>query len=170
MSKIRSYLFPFLIFAILIAQGCALRFTASASHGTKAQQHQEDEEFIEAITEYRLHLAERIERKTQKEENPYFYYLLIGDCYLSLENVNEAEKNYLIAKQNQVSLSLVAERLRRIGNWYEERNELEQALLFLKKYRDLDPLLFDLETDRIHKKFVAAEIKKEREKLDQSTQ
>lgn len=132
----------------------------SASHAEQAQELREAKKFEEAIEQYKKHIQVRLERK-QRDENPYFYYLLIGDCQVELEQIDDAETSYLKALEHKVDEALVAERLRRLGTWYSERVEFEKGIDLLQRHRHLDPLLYDLEIDRLHKLLVASEIKEE---------
>jgi tetratricopeptide (TPR) repeat protein len=109
----------------------------------------------EAIEAYEAHIQNRMKRKKRlPNENPYFYKLMIGDIYLELDKAEEAEKAYLVAHEKKVSPPLCADRLRKIGRYYEERKEYEKAFEILRKHRELDSLLFDLEIDRLHKSLV----------------
>ena len=132
----------------------------SASHAEQAQKLRESKKFEEAIKEYKKHIQVRLERK-QNDENPYFYYLLIGDCQVELDKLDDAEASYLKALEHKVDQALVAERLRRLGTWYSERAKFEEGIDLLQRHRHLDPLLYDLEIDRLHKLLVAKEIKEE---------
>lgn len=126
----------------------------------RADALKEQGKYEEAIKAYRAHLAQRIAQRGP-EENPYFYLLLIGDCYIAMDQLQEAEESYREAHAQEVDKALVADRFRRLADWYENENELENAMALLQKYRHLDPLLFDLEIDRLHKAYVRRELQAE---------
>ncbi|MCB0325156.1 MAG: tetratricopeptide repeat protein [Bdellovibrionales bacterium] len=133
-------------------------FGDAKSHAALAEELTAEHQYEAAIEEYRRHLNDRLtdEHRTA-EENPYFYELLIGDLYLRLERVDDAINAYESALREKVDTGLVGERLRRLGDWYEERGQYEQAIATLRKYRFLDPLTFDLEIDRLHKASLAVD-------------
>ena len=135
----------------------ALSIYSPTSDALIAEQYKSEGKHIEAIAAYRRHLAKRLISKTESE-NPYFYLLLIGDCYLEIDKIEQARKSYDLAVTQNIDKSLVAERYRRIARWFEDQGQLQKAIAELTRYRQLDTLLFDLEIDRLHKKFVAKEI------------
>lgn len=144
--------------ALLLLPSCStFSFYSSVSDALVAEQYRADGKYIEAVAAYRRHLAQRLMSKSD-DENPYFYLLLIGDCYLELGKIPQARQSYDEALTHNIANNLVAERYRRIAKWFEANNELEKAIAELSRYRELDRLLFDLEIDRLHKKFVAKEI------------
>jgi tetratricopeptide (TPR) repeat protein len=151
---------------LLLLSGCTALFGSPISHAEKADSLRLDGHYIEAIAEYRLHITSRL-KKRGVTENPYFYFLLIGDCYLALDQLEEAEKSFLEAQALKIDNALIADRMRQIAAWHEKHDDLEMALNVLEKYRTLDPLLFDLEIDRIHKTFVEAEIQREQEQPEE---
>lgn len=158
--------------ALLLA-GCKFYFTTftlgpSRSHAAKAQELREEGKCEEAIEEYLAHIQERLAEKSRPEnENPYFYYLLIGDCRLQMEQVDPAIAAFERARNEGVDRPLVSERLRRLGRWFEEQNRFEEGIEHLMKFRELDPLLFDLEIDRLHKAQVRQEQEIERNQLNE---
>ena len=95
------------------------------------------------------------------DQRPYFYYLLIGDSYLGLGRPDDAEKAYLTALEHETENSLVAGKLRGLANWFETRAEYETAIELLNRHHELDPLLYDIEIDQLHKKLIDAEDKKQ---------
>ena len=112
----------------------------------------------EAIAQYRLHITERLKDPSRPaDENPYFYEILIGDIYLRQDKPVEAEDCFNIAREKQVAAPFIIDRMRQLGAWYENHNQLETARDTLKRYRELDTLLFDFDIDRIGKKIVAAD-------------
>lgn len=112
----------------------------------------------QAISKYEQHIKYRLALETRPQwENPYFYYLLIGDIYLRDSNVDKALESYETAENNRVESVLVSDRYRYVANWYEQKGEADNALKILERYQDRDPLLFDAMMDRIAKEIVARE-------------
>ena len=146
-----------LLISVFSLQACFVFYTTfdiplTDSHAGRAEVLAKEGKYQEAIDEYELHLEQRLASESRSEgENPYFYKLLIGDLYLELNQVDKAVEAYEVALEREVRPGLTKERFRRLGNWYSERGEIEEGILVLKKYRELDPLLFDLEIDRLHK-------------------
>ena len=128
------------------------------SYAAGARKLHSESKYKEAIEQYELHIAKRLlSPNRDKEENPYFYYILIGDLYLETNNVEEAKRAYLIARAHTVRLPLVSDRYSKIAHWHDKPGDLETAIEFLKTHRAMDELLFDAETDRLHKKMGARE-------------
>lgn len=124
----------------------------------EAEIAREEGKLEEAIHYYRTHIAERLKDLTRPEwENPHFYLLFIGDMQLEQGNVDDAIKSYEQASKNNVEPNLVSDRFRYLANWHVTRGNPEQALEVLKKYRDYDPLLFDIAADRIARELVATQ-------------
>ena len=112
----------------------------------------------EAIAQYQLHIQERLHDPARPvDENPYFYQILIGDIYLDLNHPDKAEDSYSVAWREKVANTFIIDRMRRLGAWYENHGKLETAREVLKRYRNLDTLLFDFDIDRISKKIVDSE-------------
>lgn len=133
-------------------------FSPRPSHLMSAESLRKEEKYEEAIKEYETYIAERLKDKSAIEDyNPYFYYLLIGDCYQGLGQPEKALESYVTAKDKNVDGPIVGGKLRSLAAWYEERTRYEEAIALLQKYRDLDPLLFDLDIDRNHKAMIGAE-------------
>jgi len=153
-----------LFFFIMCAEGC---FLAAPSHLLRAEELRAAGKFEAAIEEYQLYIDQRIQRHDYTEaDNPYFFYLLIGDSYLGMDDTAKAEEAYLKAKENGTAANLVAGKLRAIGQYYEVRGRYAEAIEILRKHRELDPLLFDLDIDRNHKNLIAAEDAKRPQDLD----
>ncbi len=152
----------FFTLLMLIFHGCIITFSSyqfqSASHAVKANQLRKEGKYDEAIAEYLLHIESRASQPGRAEtENPYFYYLLIGDIYLERDQVSQAEDAYLVASSREVEKTFLSDRFRRLSRWHEDHGDLEQAIETLKKYRLFDPLLYDVIIDRLHKQLVASE-------------
>lgn len=169
-SKIRSSHFDFLHFDFLgrssiiiyvaivcfCASGCL--FSQTASHAQVAQSLRDQGKYDEAIVEYRLHMATREKDVHRpKDENPAFYELLIGDTYLEAGRPELAEESYLRADTAAVPKDLVNFKLRHLATWYEEKSQFEPAILLLNKFRDRDPVMFNYDIDRLHKKMLSTE-------------
>ena len=136
----------------------------SCFHGDHYEYLQRAEELTrqnkldEAITLYRKHIDYRLSIKDRAEwENPYFYLLQIGDLQLQAGKVDEALKSFELAEENKVDAVLISDRYRYVASIYEKEGKLEDAINLLTKYRDRDPLLYDLTRDRIAKELVMKE-------------
>ncbi len=128
------------------------------SHATRAIELRKEGKYDEAIEEYRIHRREREKSKYRPaDENPAFYELLIGDVYLEAGKPLEAEAAYERALQEKVSDELVNYKLRGLAQWYESKNRIQEALTVLNKYREREPVLFDFDIDRLHKRALREE-------------
>ncbi len=137
---------------IFLSLFCLLSCT-NVSGRQKAAQLNQDKKYEEAITEYKKHIEARLAVKDRPEwENPYIYYLDIGDIYLEQDDLEKAMSYYKLAEINGVKQDYVNDRFRQVANWYESKGELEKALKHLEQYQDRDPILFDLMLDRIARK------------------
>lgn len=127
-------------------------------HLRNAERYTRKKEYENAIQSYKSHIDERLELKERPEwENPYFYWLLIGDLYLKLKDADKALESYEFAESKEVSPGLLSDRYRYVAHWYAKQKKFDQALTILSKYRDRDELLFDLTRDRIARDMVKAE-------------
>lgn len=125
------------------------------SHATKAEELRAKGRFDEAEAEFRAHIAERLADKHRPAiENPFFYEILIGDMQLERGEVDKAIAAYLQAKEHNVDSALVVDRIRRVARWYEEHGKIDEAIALLKRHRELDDFIFDLEIDRLAKKLL----------------
>lgn len=123
-----------------------------------AERLRKEEKFDEAVEAYKRHIEIRQKARSRPEtENPYFYFLFIGDTYLEAKKPNPAEEAYGIAKNEKVDSALVISRFHQLGQWYETQGNLSQAMSIFKRYRELDPMVFDYDIDRIHKLMVEQE-------------
>lgn len=137
--------------APLIAS-CALQ---SPSHRDKADSYFSEGSFERAIHEYERHIQERLKLFDRPQwENPYLYYLDIGDAYLRMNRPDQALSTYLEAEERGVEVRFVNDRIRSLGRWYEENGDSLKAIELLKEYRERDPLLFDMMLDRISRELV----------------
>ena len=128
------------------------------SHAFIAEDLRKDGKYEAAIAEYKLHMEARLNNsRRQPDENPYFYYLLIADCYIGLDQPDEARAAIITAKEKDVEKDLVISKLRMLGEWYEKRARLEEAISLYKEFRELDGSLFDYDIDRVHKRMIAEE-------------
>ncbi|MFN8392618.1 MAG: tetratricopeptide repeat protein [Bdellovibrionota bacterium] len=144
-----------LAFAVSLSMGC---FNVQLSHLKQAELLRENGQYEAAIQQYQIFIDERLHQPPPPGAlNPYFYYLLIGDCYLKLDKADEAKSAYLTALSNDVDKPLVAGKLRELAAWFEKNKRFDDAIAILHEHRELDPLLFDLDIDRNHKEAIEAE-------------
>ena len=149
-NKLLSKLFLYLLVIITCIFVPACRSMNSRNKLDSAEELLRQDKYEEAIKLYKDHMNSRLTLKNRPEwENPYFYYLLIGDIELRRSNVSAAVENYKIAQVNGIHESLISDRFRYIASWYEEKGKLEEAINILKENRALDPLLFDAMLDRL---------------------
>lgn len=128
------------------------------SHAQRAAELRSQHQYDEAIAEYQKHMAERQKDKFRPaNEIPAFYELLIGDTLLDAGRPEEAEAAYNRAMEAKVQSELVSFKLRHLSQYYESQNKLQTAIDLLKKYREHDPVMFDFDIDRLHKKLVSEE-------------
>lgn len=153
----------FFLFGLMALTACSLTGVrheelpdeVSMSHAEAAEKLRKLSKFASAIEEYKKHIQVRLAKKDRPEdENPYFYYLLIGESYLRLGNLNEAEEAYTIALKQGINSTLVADGFRQISGEYEKRQDYDAAIEILRKHRELDDLLYDAQMDRLHKQSV----------------
>lgn len=138
----------------LALTGCT-PFT-DASHRGKADRYYKEGNFELAIHEYERHIQERLKISSRPEwENPYLYYLDIGDSYLGLERPEQALETYFEAENRGVEVRFINDRIRSLARWYEERGERLKAINLLKTYRERDSLLFDMMLDRISRELAS---------------
>jgi tetratricopeptide (TPR) repeat protein len=142
---------PFLLIVVLLAS-CFSGRGGDYGFLEKAEELSREGKYQEAIEAYRSHMAFRLTvKKRPAWENPYFYLILIGDIQLGQGLIDEAEKSYVLAEENKVDAYLVSDRFRGIARWYEEQGKLTEAIAFLNRYRDRDPLLYESMLDRLAK-------------------
>ena len=128
------------------------------SHAKNAEEALQAGELDQAISEYRLHLDERLDDPNRPNwENPYFYSVLIGDIYLKQDLPERAKDSYLLAKENRVSNDVIVDRIRSLSRYYAAKGNLEEALSLLKEFRNLEPLMIDFDIDQLHRKIIEKE-------------
>jgi tetratricopeptide (TPR) repeat protein len=128
------------------------------SHLREAEMLSRQGRYDDAIRAYEQHLLRRLEVDDRPEwENPYFYKLLIGDIHLRENAVDRALDAYQEAHRHGIDTVMVADRLRSVGRWYEQRGDYKRAFELLTAHRELDPLLFDTILDRVARRMVEAE-------------
>ena len=133
-------------------------YRSASQHLQKAEELSREGDLPGAIEEYNQHIQDRLAQEHRPDwENPYFYELLIGDLYLRSDDFDLALKSYERAESQGIDKSLVADRYRLVAARYEQLEEYEAALTILTKYRDRDPLLFDLVSDRVARAIVQKE-------------
>ena len=139
---------------VVIALGCH----APGEKVRQAEELSRQGDYSSAIVLYREHMQERLSLQSRPEwENPYFYLLLIGDVQLGQGQPEAALATYEEAEQMKVEPTLISDRYRAVGRWYQEHGQSQRALEVLSKYRDRDSLLFDAMLDRIAKELTAKE-------------
>ena len=121
----------------------------SESHKQKSDELLKENKYQEAIQELELHINERLKVKRPEWENPYSYYLDIGDIYLKQDKIDSALEYYNKALTLNVKKDLIADRMRSVALYYEEHNQLKAAIEHLQKHRDLDPDFTDMMMDRL---------------------
>ena len=143
-----------LIFMIIVFLGCTV-LSSPLTHLERAEECSRENKFEKAISEYEKHIQYRLALEERPEwENPYFYYLIIGDLYLRKGDVARSLASYELAELHGVDLSLVTDRFRMVSHWYEKQELLQKAVEILTKYRERDPLMFDDVLDRLSKELV----------------
>lgn len=136
-------------------------FSSGESHARVAAKLREQKKYAEAITEYRAHISSRLtDSNREQDENPYFYLILIGDTYLESGDQERALESYIEAKDRAVETALVVDRVRRVARLYHEAGRSKEAVSILKRYRELDPFVFDLDIDENLKAIVMEEDKR----------
>ena len=127
----------------------------------KAERHRENGETSNAVLAYEKHLKNRLKQENLAgDENPNFYYILIGDTFREAGELTKALVAYEEAQKRKVKEKLVGDRFRLMAKSFEEINDFESAFEILKKHRELDPFSFDLALDLMHKRFVEVEKEK----------
>jgi len=145
-----------LIIALLLLTSCSS--TASSRELRQAEEFARKGDYVQAIESYTRHVELRLNLENRAEwENPYFYYLLIGDLYLAMDDLDNARQSYEYAESKEVHNSLIADRYRFLASWYEQRGDYRTSLEILAEYRDRDPLLFDVIKDRIARQAIYEE-------------
>jgi len=153
----------FLLFASQFIAGCHIfvktfHLAHSESDVKLAEKFAREGKIDEAINTYKRHTETRVKAVNRpKWENPYFYYLIIGDLQLKKNLVIDAIASFKLAEKNNVEKSLIADRYRKAAEWYEQNTRLEEAVKLLENERELDSLLFDSMLDRLAKKITAKE-------------
>lgn len=123
-----------------------------------AEELTRQERYAEAIALYEKHIASRLALKVRPEwENPHFYQILIADLYIRMEDPESALKALDSAHSHAVDKGLISDRYRMIAGWYAGKEQYNKGLEVLKRYREIDPLLFDISMDRIARSAVAHE-------------
>jgi len=148
--------FPLLAIALVLLASCSS--TATSRELRQAEEFARKGDYLQAIESYARHVELRLDLKNRPEwENPYFYYLLIGDLYLAMDDLDNARQSYEYAESKDVHNSLIADRYRFLASWYEQRGDYRTSLEILAEYRDRDPLLFDVIKDRIARQAIYEE-------------
>jgi tetratricopeptide (TPR) repeat protein len=147
----------FIIFFIIGATSCSV--FRSPSDLITAQDYENSARYNEAIEAYQKHINLR-QKIASVDENPFFYYLMIGDNYLKLGLPEKALKAYRRAYNNKVESSFIVDRIKSLANFYSKLKNYDKAISILNEYRYLDIDAIDYEVDRIHKLMIECEDQK----------
>jgi len=148
-------IFIFCISCLILSACFSIR---TESYAERAQRFEQSGDYESAIIFYEKHFNARMEdEKRPSDENPYFYYILIGDNYLKLDDPTAAKKAFDTAKEHNVAVGFLVDRYKQLARYYRAKANYNQALEILHAYRSLDDLSFDYEIDSIHKEMVAKE-------------
>lgn len=148
------------IFTTLAICGCSSSYFKFGPYrnAEQAEEYLRQGKLEEACESYRKHVEDRLANKDRPEwENPYFYYLIIGDIKLRDNKVKEALAAYEFAESKKIDPQLVSDRYRYVAQWYEKKGDYKNAMVVLQKYQNRDPLLFDAVLDRIAKELTNIE-------------
>ncbi len=149
---------PSTFFILFYLSGCQIISSPAVRHLERAEELTRQNDLDGAISEYQAHMTYRLSlEKRPNWENPYFYLLLVGDLKLKQAKPEEALKFYAEAQDKGIDKSLISDRYRMVGYWYEEQGDLQKALEFLERNKELDPMLFNPALDRIAKAIVEKE-------------
>jgi hypothetical protein len=159
---------PFAAFLLLPLAGCRIFFWGASgdveipppqrTHAVRAFELKKEKRFMEAVEEFRAHIDARTKSPSRPaEENPAFYYLMIGDTYLEAMDPVKAKEAFLAAKADGVESSFVVDRFRQLARWHADRKRYDAAIQTLREVRDLDSLVVDGDIDEYHRLSVAAE-------------
>ncbi|MCC6932320.1 MAG: hypothetical protein IT292_03595 [Deltaproteobacteria bacterium] len=147
-----------ILLAALISNSCNV--FRSQSFAEEAQEMLKEGLYDDAIYEYQKHINYRLQDESRPaDENPYFYYLLIGDIYLKQSKPEDAVLYYSLAKEKEVSAPFLSDRYRQLAYWYKQKGDYTKALEILETYRSIDETNFDYAIDEVHKQMLAAEDK-----------
>ncbi|MCC6953700.1 MAG: hypothetical protein IT290_06245 [Deltaproteobacteria bacterium] len=129
-----------------------------SSYAQRAEKLRASGDLEGALEAYRKHFERRLsDPRRPSDENPYFYYLPIGDVLLQMGKAQEAKESYVTAKEHEVDAALVIDRIRQLADHYVTKKEYAEALKILRAYRSMDVDIFDADIDALHKKSVAEE-------------
>ncbi|MBL7661671.1 tetratricopeptide repeat protein [bacterium] len=141
------------IIATLVLNSCAIKTDL-----TQARMYEQQGDYEKARAYYRTHMERRLrDKKRPAEENPYYYLITIGDLYRKEKQYERALGSYDEARANQVPAEPLIFRYRDIASDMQQEGKYDEAIDLLTIYHDLDPLLFDVDIDRVHKAMLAAE-------------
>jgi tetratricopeptide (TPR) repeat protein len=148
---------PFFLALIALAGGAC---TSNGRYALlqRAEEYSRREKFDDAVTAYREHIKIRLNIKERPTwENPYFYLLLIGDLQLQQKQFEAALASFELAEKNGVDRRLVSDRYVFVASLYEKEGKLDDAISILRRYRERDPLFYDMVLDRLAKELTRRE-------------
>jgi tetratricopeptide (TPR) repeat protein len=156
MDKTKAFRSALSCFALFALQGCL--FYHPETWVDRAVRLQEEGKPHQAYSEYISHIESRLDAENRKEdENPFFYFILIGDAFLEAGDYRQALVSYAIAHSRDVQTGLVSDRVYLVAKRYSDAQEFDKAWEILKKYRFLDPLSFDYRMSELHRQMVQFE-------------
>jgi tetratricopeptide (TPR) repeat protein len=139
------FCFSFLVLGFVLgAVGCSMPHTLE-----DADLYRSMREYDTAIKLYKEHVEYRLGQERPDWENPYFYYLTIGDMYLEKGDVHQALLAYRTAHNNGVEIDYISHSYRKAAEWLANQDRFDEAKALLNKHQELDPILFHAALDRI---------------------
>lgn len=147
-----------IVFAsILFGYGCS---TGEFTDLFLAEQLRQSKRFDEAIKIYENKIANNSNNKEDQGENIYFYAVIIGDLLIEQGKITEALLRFKEAEKHKVDPLIIADRIKQSARWFENHDQLENAIKVLESNREIDELTIDIELDRISRKIVERDEKK----------
>jgi tetratricopeptide (TPR) repeat protein len=150
MAQKANYLVSLLLVAVAIfPTGCNL-IQEHQTFAQKAEAAAKTGDLDGAINNYYLHIQSRLKEKDRPEwENPYFYFLLIGDLYVQKNDPISALAKYDAASEKNVDPRLVGDRVCLLSRRLEAQGKFSTAYKILVKRHQLNPELFDIALNRV---------------------
>lgn len=164
----RLFKLNFCLLLTVTFSGCITLFSFSyhgyPSRYDYAKHLIEEKKYDEAIVEYQLHIDERLNSPSRPtDENPFFYYILIGDVFLKKNDIQSALGAFKTAHENKVHDKLVLDRFRQVAEIYVLEKKFDNAIELLTTYREIDTLLVDSDIDKIHRTMIEVEEESKKE-------
>ena len=156
----KAWRLALLLLLIVPLESCIVFFNSDAkpSSADIAKSFRNEGKVDQAVEAYLKHIDARLADKNRDDkENPYFYYVLIGDTYRESDRLDDALKYYGLAIDKSVRKELLGDRYRLIAKALEEKGDYQSAFSILTQFRELDPLSFDLAIDFMHRRYIRKE-------------